>query len=66
MKIVIEIPKEFERDYNKDKFNEFFERLKADFPNYLDSNVVSMSGNYEKETLQMLEKAFKESNEHLD
>ena len=30
MKILIDIPKEFERDYDQDKFKEFFERVIAD------------------------------------
>lgn len=32
MKIIIEIPKEFECDYNDDRFEEFFERVKCDIP----------------------------------
>lgn len=50
MKIVIEIPKEFECDFNKDKFNETFCRLSVD--------AHLMAGNYEKETLGMLSNAF--------
>ena len=50
MKIEIEIPKEFECDFNKDRFNETFCRLSVD--------IHLMAGNYEKETLGMLSKAF--------
>lgn len=66
MKILIDIPKEFECDYNNDRFEEFFERVKCDIPYFASKQLVPsceimMAGNYEKETLYMLEKAFKES-----
>lgn len=53
MRIEIEIPKEFEADYIKDRFADFFGRVMAD----MDYN--GMCGNYECETAEMLEKAFK-------
>ena len=53
MKLMIEIPKEFEVDYGADKFNEFFGRVKADI------NEGVLCGRYEKETIEMLEKALK-------
>ena len=55
MRIEIEIPKEFEGDYNKDKFDEFFGRVLCDIAD------GTMCGRYEKETAQMLKKAFEES-----
>lgn len=52
IKIIIEIPKEFESDYNTDKFKDFFSRVAAD----IDCN--GLCGNYEKETAEMFVKAF--------
>lgn len=51
MKLVIEIPEEFERDFKSDRFKEFFERSLADM------NCVC--GNYERETAEMFITAFK-------
>ena len=53
MKILIDIPKEFESDYNTDRFAEFFHRCLAD--------MDTCCGNYEQETAEMMEKAFTES-----
>lgn len=53
MKILIDIPKEFEADYNTDRFAEFFQRCLAD--------MCTCCGNYEWETAEMMEKAFAES-----
>lgn len=60
MRIEIEIPKEFESDYGADKFNEFFGRVKADIGNGV------LCGRYEKETIKMLESAFKQSKAAYD
>ena len=53
MKILINIPKAFEVDYNTDRFAEFFQRCLAD--------MCTCCGNYEWETAEMMEKAFAES-----
>lgn len=53
MKILIDIPKAFEVDYNADRFAEFFRRCLADMGN--------CCGNYEQETAEMMENAFAES-----
>lgn len=53
MKILIDIPKEFEVDYNTDRFAEFFQRCLAD--------MGTCCGNYEFEIAEMMEKAFAES-----
>lgn len=56
MKLIIEIPKEFETDYrNFDKFGNFFERVIADI------DYRGACGLYEKEIAQMFEKAFKDA-----
>lgn len=55
MRIEIEIPEEFEKDYTADKFADFLARVKAD----IDYN--GMCGNYERETADVLAKAFKNS-----
>lgn len=53
MKILIDIPKEFEVDYNTDRFAEFFQRCRAD--------MDVLCGSYEWETAKILEGAFAES-----
>ena len=53
MKILIDIPKEFEVDYNSNRFADFFQRCRAD--------MGTCCGNYEYETEEMMEKAFAES-----
>ena len=70
MKIIIEIPKEFEIDYNKDKFEDFFGRVKTDIDEIIEEfhltnrcDCIFMSGNYERETALMFMKAFKEGKE---
>ena len=51
IKILIEIPKEFENHFKKDKFEDSLHRLNAD--------AHCLAGNYEQETLTMLIKVFK-------
>ena len=51
MKIQIEIPEEFTGEFNQNRFQETLERLIAD--------AELVAGRYEKETAQMLIKAFK-------
>ena len=55
MIIQLEIPKNFESEYQKDKFDEFFRRVFADI------DCSGMVGNYEAETVLMMADAFKES-----
>lgn len=55
MKLIIDIPAEYETDYNGDKFKDFFSRVLCD----IDKGVLC--GNYEKETAEMFLKAFDES-----
>lgn len=58
MRIVLEIPKELEEDFKKDKFEDFFCRINADIDN------EGLCGLYEKEIAQMLMKAFKDSTKY--
>ena len=52
MKLTIDIPKRYERDFITDKFKDFFSRVIADI------NCDSMCGNYEKEIAEMFLEAF--------
>ena len=56
MKIIIDIPQEFEQDFINNQFEEAFQRLMAD--------AHCIAGNYEKETASMLINAFRESKEY--
>ena len=62
MKIEIDIPKEFEGDYNFDKFEDFFMRVSYDIEmnEYLNRYHC---GNYEKETAEMFVKKKKKKKE---
>lgn len=53
MRIIIDIPEEFEEDFKRDKFEDALDRL------CMDAHLVA--GNYEQETATMLIKAFSES-----
>nr|DAG65052.1 MAG TPA: hypothetical protein [Bacteriophage sp.] len=53
MKVLLDIPEEFEVDYNTDRFRDFFKRAKAD--------MDVMCGTYERETADVLVKAFEKS-----
>lgn len=55
MKLIIDIPTEFECDYVGDKFKDFFSRVLCDIGKGV------LCGNYEKETAEMFLKAFDES-----
>lgn len=61
MKIEIEIPKEFEVDYNADKFEDFFMRVSYDIEMEMNRYFDGICGNYEKETAEMFAKAFRNS-----
>lgn len=56
--IVLKIPKEFEQDFNTDRFKENFERVLFDCKAL---DYAGISGNYEHETLKMLLDAFSEA-----
>ena len=58
MKITIEIPKEFERDFNQDRFGNYFGRVLADTLYHPCIENANLCGNYENETTRMFIKAF--------
>ena len=60
MRIEIDIPKEFEEHFKQDKFKDSLERIMADLKNSL------CAGNYEYETIEMLEKALENSESAYD
>lgn len=57
MKVIIDIPKDYTRDYTADKFKDFFSRVIADIDN------KDLCGNYEKEIAEMFLEAFDGSKE---
>ena len=61
MRIEIEIPKEFEKHFNEDKFKDSFERIMADIKHSLQNGDCLCAGRYEHETMEMLENAFENS-----
>lgn len=52
MKLTIDIPREYERDFIVDKFKDFFSRVIADI------DYSGLCGNYEKEIAEMFLEAF--------
>ena len=55
MKSTIVIPIGYERDFNVDKFKDFFSRVIADI------NCHGLCGNYEKEIAEMFLEAFEKA-----
>jgi hypothetical protein len=60
MKILIDIPKEFEQHFNEDRFKDSLERIEADIYDCINTtqNVLIISGNYELELISMFIPAF--------
>ena len=58
MKLLIQIPKEFEEHFNMDKFKDSFERVSADIKYGLKSSEFRMAGLYELELIEILKNAF--------
>lgn len=61
MKITIDIPKEFEKHFNEDRFKDSLERIEIDVHDSIseDHVIPTVSGAYELELIQMLMTAFK-------
>lgn len=58
MTVLIEIPKEFEDDFNTDKFKNNLERIRVDVETSIELSQNIMSGIYELELIKMLRNAF--------
>ena len=56
MNLVIKIPKEFEEEFNRDKFEDSLSRVASD----IESFGFQLAGRYELETIKMLRDAFKD------
>ena len=54
MKLLIEIPKEFEEHFNNDKFEDSLERIRVDIRVNIKNRIFQLSGNYEMELAEML------------
>lgn len=61
MKIEINIPKEFERHFNQDKFENSLERISAGIKHSLKNGNYVYGTKYEYETIKMLEEVLKNS-----
>ena len=61
MKIELEIPREFEQHFKQDKFKDSLERIMADIWHFLEIGNCLCAGNYEYETIKMLEEALENS-----
>lgn len=57
MKLLIEIPKEFEEHFNNDKFEDSLERIRVDIRVNLENGIFQLSGCYEMELTEMLRDA---------
>lgn len=57
MKLLVEIPKEFEEHFNMDKFKDSLERIRVDIKSNLENNTIKLSGRYEMELAEMLRDA---------
>lgn len=66
MRIEIEIPKEFEKHFNQDKFKDSLERVLADIEHSLKNGDCLCAGRYEHETIEMLKNALENSKPAYD
>lgn len=57
MKITIDIPQEFEKQFDNDRFKDSLKRIITDVTDEIESDF-SISGKYEIELCEMLIKAF--------
>ena len=60
--VLFKLPKPFIRHFEEDKFEDSFERIKADIRASLENKTYGCSGNYELEVIEMLEEALRASN----
>ena len=66
MRIEIDIPKEFEEHFKQDKFKDSLERIMVDIWHSLEIGNCLCAGNYEYETIKMLEEALENSKSAYD
>lgn len=60
MKLIIDIPREFENHFGWDRFADSFNRIYGDIEHDIRCDIDhALSGNYELETIEMLKDAFK-------
>ena len=55
------LPTPFINHFKEDKFEDSFERIKADIKANLENETYGCSGNYDLEVIEMLEEALKHS-----
>jgi len=63
MKLIIDIPNEFEEHFNNDRFKDSLEHIEADIYDCINTtqNVLIISGNYELELINMFIEAFEKA-----
>lgn len=63
MKVIIDIPKEFERHFNNDKFKDSLERIECDIQDDINKEhtIPTVSGRRELELLDMLVATFEKA-----
>ena len=61
MKLIIEIPQAFDSHFYGDRFQDSLSRVVADIDLNIKSGRCGLSGNYEKETIEMLKKAMEKA-----
>ena len=63
MKLIIDIPNEFEEHFNKDKFKDSLERIECDTQNDINKEhtIPAVSGCWELELIDMLIEAFEKA-----
>ena len=66
MKLIVQIPDEFECDFYKDKFEEFFDRITGDIKWLRSKEGYCLTGNYEDETLIMTRRMWKHAEQYSE
>lgn len=61
MKLIIDIPKEFEEHFNNDRFQESFKRILSD----INSDKFLLTGLYEEELIRMLIEAINKAEQFV-
>lgn len=61
MELVINIPEKFKEHYDMDRFEDSLKRVESDLKMQENGLVGILSGNYELELIEMLQKAFRDA-----